>query len=175
MIERRQPFRVASAGAALCASLLTVSQAKSAFQDQSAGCDLSGTYKLVADQREVVDTGEVVRVAKPQGYISYGAGKRMLVVIVREPRPMPVSVEAITERDRVALFDTVTAYSGTFDCDASSVTHHIDLSWNSAWTGTTQVRSIKRDGNRLTYMTPPFRFFSDGRMSVGTLVWEKLP
>ena len=170
MIEHWQPFRVGSAGAAaFCASLLTISQAK------SAGCDLSGTYKLVADQRLVIDTGEVVRVAKPQGYISYGADKRMLVVIVREPRPTPVSVEAITDRDRVALFNTVTAYSGTFDCDASSVTHHIDLSWNGAWTGTTQVRSIKRDGDRLTYTAPPYHFFSDGRTSVGTLVWEKLP
>ncbi len=45
---------------------------------------------------------------------------------------------------------------------------------NEAWTGTTQVRSVRRDGNRLVYTTPPFPFFTDGAMSLGTLVWEKL-
>ncbi len=138
-------------------------------------CELSGTYRLVADQRTILATGDVVRMERPQGYISHGEGKRMLVVIVRDPRPKPKGVEAITDDDRIKLFNTVTAYSGTFDCDASTVTHRIDLSWNEAWTGTTQVRSLVRDGNRLTYTTPPFRFFTDGKVSVGKLVWEKLP
>ncbi|MEW6341837.1 MAG: lipocalin-like domain-containing protein [Pseudomonadota bacterium] len=48
------------------------------------------------------------------------------------------------------------------------------MSWNESWTGTTQVRQVKVDGDRLIYTTPPFRFFVDGKMSVVTLIWEKV-
>jgi hypothetical protein len=45
---------------------------------------------------------------------------------------------------------------------------------NEVWSGTKQVRSVKRDGDRLIYSTPPFPFHTDGKMSVNTLVWEKV-
>ena len=44
---------------------------------------------------------------------------------------------------------------------------------NETWTGTTQVRSVKRDGERLVYKTPPFNFHTDGKMSINTLIREK--
>jgi hypothetical protein len=72
------------------------------------------------------------------------------------------------------LFRTMTAYAGTYKFDGSKVEHHIDLSSNEVWTGTTQVRSVKRDGERLVYTTPPFHFHADGKMSVNTLIWEKV-
>ena len=31
---------------------------------------------------------------------------------------------------------------------------------------------MKRDGERIVYTTPPFRFHTDGKMSVNMLVWE---
>lgn len=67
--------------AVLAASIPSTARAADAGR-----CELSGTYKLVVDQRTVVETGEVVKVENPQGYISYGEDKRMLVVIVRDPR-----------------------------------------------------------------------------------------
>jgi hypothetical protein len=56
----------------------------------------------------------------------------------------------------------------------SSIKHYIDLSRNEVWTGTTQLRSVKRDGERLVYTTPPFHFHTDGKKSINTLVWEKV-
>jgi hypothetical protein len=47
--------------------------------------DLVGTYKLVIEQRTIVDTGEVIPVKDPQGYITYGSDGRMIVIIVRRP------------------------------------------------------------------------------------------
>jgi hypothetical protein len=45
---------------------------------------------------------------------------------------------------------------------------------NEVWSGTKQVRSVKRDGDHLIYSTPPFPFHTDGKMSINTLVWEKV-
>ena len=52
--------------------------------------------------------------------------------------------------------------------------HHIDISWNELWTGTTQFRDVKKDGNRLIYTTHPAPNARDGKMSITTLVWEKV-
>jgi len=136
--------------------------------------ELSGTYKLVVEQRTIVDTGEVIPVKNPQGYITYSKDGRMMAIIVRHPRPKPESVEKITDQERADLLRTMTAYAGTYKFDGSKVEHIIDVSMNEVWTGTTQVRSVKRDGERLVYTTPAFPFHTDGKMSINMLVWEKV-
>jgi hypothetical protein len=141
---------------------------------RAADNDLVGTYKLVIEQRTIVDTGEVVPVKDPQGYITYGSDGRMIVIIVRHPRPKPESIERTTDQERADLLRTLTAYAGTYKFNGSEVEHHIDISMNETWTGTKQVRFVKRDGDRIVYTTPPFRFHTDSKMSVNTLVWEKI-
>src|SRR5262245_5893786 len=136
--------------------------------------DLSGTYKLVAEQGTIVDPGALVPVPNPHGFITYGKDGRMRVLIVRAPRPRPEALDKITNQDRVDLHRTMTAYGGTYKFDGKSVEHYIDISWNEVWTGTKQVRSVTRAGNRITLTTPPFPFHTDGRISVNMLVWEKV-
>jgi hypothetical protein len=150
--------------------ILSVSTALSA----PAANTLSGTYKLVVEGRQILDTGEIVRVSNPQGYITYGNDGRMLVLIVRNPSPKPNSIVGMTDQDRAALLRTMTAYGGTYEFDETTIKHHIDISWNEVWTGTTEIRSVTRDGERLVYTTPPFHFHSDGKLSVNTLIWEKI-
>jgi hypothetical protein len=127
--------------------------------------DLAGTYRLVVEQRTIVDTGEIIPVKDPQGFITYGTDGRMMVIIVRHPRPKPESIEKTTDQERADLLRTMTAYAGTYKFDGNSM--------NETWTGTTQVRSVKLDGERLVYTTPPFRFHTDGKMSINSLTWEK--
>jgi hypothetical protein len=140
----------------------------------AADIELSGTYKLVNEQRTIVDTGEIIPVKNPQGYITYSKDGRMMAIVVRHPRPKPESIEKMTDQERADLLRTMTSYAGTYTFDGTKVEHHIDISMNEVWTGTTQVRSIKRDGERLVYTTPPFRFHTDGKMSINVLTWEKL-
>jgi hypothetical protein len=144
------------------------------FQASAADNDISGTYRLVVEQRRIVDTGEIVPVPNPLGYITYGKDGRVLVVIVRNPRPRPESLEKITDQQRIDLHRTMTAYGGTYRFDGKNVEHNIDISWNEVWTGTKQVRAVTREGKRITLTTPPFPFHTDGRMSVNMLVWEKV-
>ena len=122
---------------------------------------LSGTYKLVT-------------ATNSRGYISYDVDGRMMVLIVRNPRPKPEGAEKITDQQRIDLFRTITAYAGTYKFDGSTVEHSIEISMNEVWSGTKQVRTIKQDGERLVYTTPPFPFHTDGKMSTNTLVWEKI-
>jgi hypothetical protein len=136
--------------------------------------DISGTYKLIIEQRKIVDTGEIVPVPNPLGYISYGKDCRMLVVIVRHPRPKPEALDKITDQQRQDLFRTMTAYGGTYSFDGKTVEHSIDIAWNEVWAGTKQVRTVTRDGDRLTLTTPPLPFHTDGKVSVNMLVWEKM-
>jgi len=80
----------------------------------------------------------------------------------------------MTDQQRAELHRTMTAYGGTYTFDGSKAVHHIDLSWNEVWAGTTNIRDVRRDGDRIIYTTRPAPFASDGKMSVVTLVWEKL-
>ena len=103
-------------------------------------------YKLVSSKRKIVQTGETLDTwgANPKGFISYGNDRRMLVLIVADDRPKPESVEKITDQDRAKLFRTMTAYGGTYEFDGKTMEHHIDISWNEIWTGTTVIRELKR-------------------------------
>jgi hypothetical protein len=135
---------------------------------------ISGTYRLVSEQRTIVDTNEVIPGTGARGYITYGDNGHMLVLIVRQPRPTPEGAEKITDQQRIELFRTITAYAGTYKFDGTTIEHNIELSMNEVWSGTKQVRSVKRDGVHLIYSTPPFPFHTDGKMSINTLVWEKV-
>jgi len=133
-----------------------------------------GMYRLISEERTIIATGEVIPTKGVTGNITYTSDGRMLVLIVREPRPKPGKVENLTDQQRVDLFRTMTAYGGTYTFDGKTVQHHIDISWNEAWTGTTQIRNITKEGERLVYTNSPIPFSGDGRMSTVRLVWEKV-
>jgi len=47
------------------------------------------------------------------------------------------------------------AYAGTYTLYDDRVVHHIDASWNQAWTGTDQVRFYKLQEDVLTITSAP--------------------
>ena len=59
---------------------------------------ISGTYKLVSEQRTIVDTNEVIPGTGARGYITYSDNGHMLVLIVRQLRPTPEGAEKITDQ-----------------------------------------------------------------------------
>jgi hypothetical protein len=80
----------------------------------------------------------------------------------------------MTDQQRADLHRAMTAYGGTYTFDGTKVVHHIDLSWNEVWAGTTNIRDVQRDGDRIIYTGRPAPFASDGKMSVASLIWEKM-
>jgi hypothetical protein len=79
-----------------------------------------------------------------------------------------------TDEERLKLFRTMLAYAGTYTVDADKVVHHVDISWNEAFTGTDQIRFYKLDGNILTITTGPIKSPVDSRDGREILVWSKL-
>ena len=142
----------------------------------AASDDIAGTYKLVSGTRTIVGTGEVLDTygKHPNGYIMYGADGRMLVLITHEGRSRPESLSQMTEKDRSDQFRTLDTYGGTYNFYGDRIEHHIDIAGFETRVGSTVIRQIKRDGNRLTYTTPPQPFSGDGKISVITLVWERI-
>jgi Lipocalin-like domain len=68
-----------------------------------------------------------------------------------------------TDEEKVKLFGTLIAYSGTYVLDRDKVTHKIDVSWNQSWTGDEQVRFYKLEGKRLTITSAINKSPRDGR------------
>jgi len=133
-----------------------------------------GTYTLISSTRKILDTGQVETFTRERGFITYGKDGRMLVLIVRDDRPKAESLAKMTDQQRADLYRSMTAYGGTYKFDGKTMEHHIDISWNEVWTGTTQFRDVKKDGKRLIYTTRPAPNSRDGRMGITTLVWEKV-
>ena len=137
---------------------------------------LEGTWKLVSSTRTNTTTGATTDSfgPNPLGYIMYGKDGRMMVLITRSDRPKPDSTDKMTDEQRSRLFSSMLAYSGTYKFDGETIEHHIDGSWNQVWTGTTQIRNVKKDGDRLIYTTQPGLSPIDGSMGFATVVWEKI-
>lgn len=77
------------------------------------------------------------------------------------------------DNERLALYDTMFAYAGTFSVVGDKVVHHVDISWNGVWTGTDQVRDYEINGSILT-ITSRIRDSVSGLDNHYSVVWEKV-
>ena len=102
----------------------------------------------------------------PTGYLTYSADGRMQVIGAADGRMVP-SGSAVADYERATLYDTMFAYAGSYSVEAGKVIHHIDISWNEAWTGTDQIRPFELTGNTLTLST-------DAPEGHYVVVWEKV-
>jgi Lipocalin-like domain len=134
-----------------------------------------GTWTLRATERKSLDTGETTPLwgANPSGTLIYTADGRMSALVLAGNRKAPAAAMP-TEAEALSLLRSMVAYAGRYTVEATRVVHHVDQSWNQAWTGTDVVRFYKFEGNRLTLTTAPAPNPRDGKMSVSTLVWERV-
>ena len=141
--------------------------------------EIWGTYKLISSTKKYIDTGDAVNSfgEHPKGYITYGKEGRMLVLITYDGRKKPQDALKTLIEERDALYRSMIAYGGTYTYSGNRIEHHVDISRNESQVGTTLIRNVTRDGDRLTYVTEPFPDGSQetlGKMVVNTLIWERL-
>lgn len=136
---------------------------------------LVGTWKLISAVSEELSTGQKTSIYKgtPVGFITYGTDGRVMTIVANSVRRKPAANVA-TAAEAEALFRSMAAYAGTYTIKGSQVIYVPDVSWNETWTGTEQVRDFKFDGERLLLATAPSPDAFTGKMSVRTLVWEKI-
>lgn len=134
-----------------------------------------GTWSLKSTERKTLETGEVTPLwgAHPTGTLIYTADGRMSALVLAENRKAPAAAIP-TEAEALSLFKSMVAYAGRYTVESDRVVHHVEQSWNQAWTGTDVVRFYKFDGYRLTLTTAPAPNPRDGKMSVSMLVWERI-
>lgn len=98
---------------------------------------------------------------EPDGIVIY-TPERVIFFILRNNRNRPQRLPP-SDEEKIALFDSMFAYSGSYTVESDRVVHHVDMSWNEAWSGTEQVRFCKVDEHTLTYTSPPTQNPFDGR------------
>lgn len=72
----------------------------------------------------------------------WGSIQLVHAIVVKRDRETPAGVPPSTEQ-KIDLFDSMLAYTGTYTLHEDRVIHHLDASWNQSWTGTNQVRFYK--------------------------------
>jgi hypothetical protein len=111
---------------------------------------------MVSWTRKAVATGVVTDAmgADPIGYIAYHADGRMMALVVDRHRP-GLKGDTPTDAEKVALFDSMLAYSASYTLEENSVVHHVDASWNPAWGVTDLIRPYSLEGNTLVISGAP--------------------
>lgn len=143
-----------------------------ARQHPAAFGPLLGTWKLQAFTTTYQKSGDRLEPygARPNGRLHYGTDGRMYAIIAHATRKLPAAL-VLTPAERLEQFDGFAAYAGSYSIDADRVSHHVDISWNEAWTGTTQVRQFKIEGNLLHIRSFPEPDFLDGLVTSSQLTW----
>jgi len=134
-----------------------------------------GNWKLQSYATTDLETGQTTNLfgKHPTGYLSYSSDCRMSAIIVRDGRKAPAAAVP-TDSEKIDLYSGVIAYAGTYAITGDKVSHYIDVSWNQAWTGTTQVRQFRIDGASLYIRTMPAKNPLTGRQTSAVLIWTKV-
>lgn len=114
-----------------------------------------GTWRMLSWKRLSIPGGEEADALGPDpfGYVNYAPDGRVMVFVLKAGRPRPTA-NPPTDAEKVALYDSLFTYVGTYTVEADRVIHAIDGSWNELWTGTRQTRLLAFDEDRLVYTTP---------------------
>jgi hypothetical protein len=135
-----------------------------------------GTWRLLSFTQTILATGEKIDVfgRAPQGFITYGRDRRMMVMMVKDTRPRPSDLASMTDPDRAELFKSMVAYGGSYTVEPDVVRHHLDISWNQIFTGADQVRNAEFRDGRFIMSTNPQPRSQDGQQAVSVMTWERL-
>lgn len=141
------------------------------FADDSKS--LAGTWRLTGWTIRVVGETEDKEPfgPNPKGRLVMTSDGHWIVIITGANRH-----PAMTAEEKIALFDSVLAYSGKYTVQGDKITIHVDMSGNEVFTGANQVqtRSFKLDGEKLIVRTPEISSAAlPGKKIVGTNIFER--
>jgi hypothetical protein len=139
------------------------------------GSMLWGSWRMLSWTTEDTQTGEKTDGlgANPKSFIHYLPDGRMMVFVLRNERRTPTGLVP-TDQEKVALYDSMVAYAGTYTFAGDKIIHHIDMSWNQAWTGSEQTRFCEFDGAVLRIKSPASKNPLNAKEVVHNIVFEKV-
>ena len=128
-----------------------------------------GTYKLVSVTR-IIDGKAAPTPNKPShGYIIV-TPKHYTTFYTDGDRKYGAS-----DKEKAALWDSMTAYSGVYRFEGNKIIVSVDTSWNEIYNGTEQARDWQMQGNRLISTSAPRPWGRDpSKQVVLRTEWEKV-
>ena len=134
---------------------------------------LVGTWKLTGWTLRIVGetTDRQPFGPNPKGRLVLTPDGFWIVIITADNRH-----PARTAEEKVALFDSLLAYSGKYTVEGDKITIQVDMSGNEVFTGSNriQTRFFEIDGRRLIVRTPEIDSAAlPGNKIVGTNVFER--
>jgi hypothetical protein len=109
----------------------------------------------------------------PIGYIAYHADGRMMALVLDRNRPK--LDRPPTDAEKIALYDSMLAYSASYTLEGNTVTHHVDGSWNPAWGKLPLIRPFQLDGDSLVISGAPGKDPVTGEEVVYRMEFRKVP
>ncbi len=152
-------------------TLLALLLPRPALADDTAA-RLIGSWRLVSFQIRAVDEDVPPRDVfgpRPFGRLVLTPEHTMAAFIAKPDRKPPA-----TEAEAAALLSSMVAYTGKFRLDGDRFITTVDGAWNEIFKAREQVRLFRIDGNTLSIRTGegPSGVLP-GKVTVGTLVWER--
>jgi hypothetical protein len=145
-------------------------------QSVPTAAQLVGTWKIVSIEDTMAD-GKVQPSAQfgphPHGFLMYEPDGYMCATLVNGDRPAWTDAAHPTNQEKIAYFDTLIAYCGTYKLDTatSTVTHYPEVAWTPSYVRSTQPRPFRIEGNHLIITVT--RGISDPSIKQRILVWER--
>jgi hypothetical protein len=130
-----------------------------------------GVWKLLSFEMENQETGQRLPTfgAAPRGRLILSPSGQMMAVVTGGGRPVPTS-----DLERIAAFQSMIAYSGTFRLEGDEWITTVDISWNESWTNTEQRRHFQLEGDRLVVTSAWAESpFEPGKTVRGVLIWQR--
>jgi len=85
----------------------------------------------------------------------------------------PPAGASATDAERINLFNTTAAGSGTYKVEGNTIIVTYAASWNQTWTGITQKRQFEIVGNKLTVTSEPTKDLA-GQDIVFVVTYERV-
>jgi hypothetical protein len=141
---------------------------------QDLASSIVGVWKLKSQVRKEVMTGKTTNTfgERPTGHIIYTRGGHFSFVVLAGNRKAPAGPDP-TDAERVDLFKTMVAASGTYTIQGNEVVLNVETSWNQSWTGTRRPSQAEIIGNTLTLTTGPVKAAADGVEILSITTWDR--
>ena len=142
---------------------------------QDLASQIVGVWKYTSQSTKDVETGKVDHPYgnNPTGHIVYTKGGHVVFTLVADNRKAPANPQ-FTDADRVELFKTMAAGSGTYKVEGNTLTVTYGASWVQTWTGVTQKRQIEIVGNKLTVTSAPVKSGTTGKDIIFVVTLERV-
>ena len=135
-----------------------------------------GAWQLVSFTGKDIETGAVTHPMgeRAKAAVIYTADGHVVTLFTAEDRRPPLG-PLPTDQEAIDLYRSMIAFAGRYELTDAKLVYHPEISWNEMWNGTTQERVLEVSPSRLEVSSVPAVSALTGRMTVFSLVWERMP